>query len=266
MKNLTELLEEYEKRGDSMDAFERDNMDALLMQRGVRPPSRTGAVKISSAKIHPNQPKGGDKAQFDIRIKRNSANIANTNLECAVFGSTHLDGGYQGIVNPASGGSFVVTGAIYNTLPDRVRFAHTVGANTDQIDVFCNQINYPTFVKSTQSDLFRISNIRYTLTDPTQLGQFATPFEVRTKSLFGKASANPVSVASFKKPEQFQNGIIDLPIEAVIDKETILMVSMFPAVCEVTLSIFVERFHKRDAMDLKRLKGSHYDDLDEYEM
>lgn len=255
MKNLDELLSEYEQFGDSMDAYERENMDALLMQKGINPASVRGYHNLASipngVKIHPNQKGTGDKAQFDIVISRATANIAQ-NLECMIFGAQHLDGGYQnGMVNPASGGSVVVTGGIWNTLPTTVRFAHTVGANTDNINISCNQVNYPSFLKASLNATYRISNIRYTLTDPTQLAQFSTPFEVRTKSLFGKADQNPISVTSFKKPEQFQAGILDIPVEVIVDAETGIMVSMTNLVCTITLSVFVERFNKNDRFDLR---------------
>jgi len=254
MKNLDELLNEYERFGDSMDAYERQDMDALLMQKGINPASVKGYHNIAAipngVKIHPNQKGTGDKAQFDIVISRATATIA-SNLECMIFGAQHLDGGYgNGMVNPASGGSFVVTGGIWNTLPTTVRFAHTVGANTDNINITCNQVNYPTFLKASLNATYRISNIRYSLNNPAQLDQFTTPFEVRTKSLFGKADQNPISVTSFKKPEQYQNGIIDLPVEIMVDGETGIMVSMTPLAVTITLSVFVERFNKQDRFDL----------------
>lgn len=256
MKNLDELLSEYETYGDGMDAYEQQNMDALLMQKGVNPADFRGRlVRSSNAQIHPNQSKGGDKAQFDIVISRATVTIAQ-NLECMVFGSQHLDGGYgNGMVNPASGGSLVVTGGIWNTLPTTVRFAHTVGANTDNINITCNQVNYPSFLKAGLNCIYRISNIRYTVSDTTANGllQFSVPFEVRTKSLFGKADQNPISVASFKKPENFQAGIIDIPTEIWLDGETGIAVSMTNAVAQtVTLSVFVERFNKQDRYDLTR--------------
>ena len=256
MKNLDELLNEYENYGDGMDAYEQQNMDALLMNKGINPSSFRGRLaSTTNAKIHPNQSKGGDKAQFDIVINRPTVTIAQ-NLECMIFGSQHLDGGYQnGMVNPASGGSVVVTGGIWNTLPTTVRFAHTVGANTDNINITCNQVNYPTFLKAGLNVIYRISNIRYTVSDTSANGllQFSCPFEVRTKSLFGKADQNPISVASFKKPENFQAGIIDIPVEIFLDGETGLVVSMTNAVAQtVTLSVFVERFNKQDRYDLTR--------------
>ena len=130
------------------------------------------------------------------------------------------------------------------------RSDHTVGANTDNINITCNQVNYPTFLKASLNATYRISNIRYSLNNPAQLDQFTTPFEVRTKSLFGKADQNPISVTSFKKPEQYQNGIIDLPVEIMVDGETGIMVSMTPLAVTITLSVFVERFNKQDRFDL----------------
>lgn len=262
-KNILDIVGDVEnledgvmQRINSLDALEREEMNAVLMSRGHEPihdkvwDGGDNLVTMSRAKIHPNQA-GGDKAQFDIIISRATANIAATSLEAAIFGQIHYEGGYaRGIVNPAPGGSFVVTGGIHDALPTTVRIAHTVGANTDNINITCNQINYPSFLSSMGKDLFRLSNIRYTLNDPTQLSQFAELMEFRTKSLFGKGGQNPVSISSFKKPEQFQNGIIDIPVNVDIDKETALVVSLAPLVVSITLSVFVSKFNKLDAYNM----------------
>lgn len=272
MKNILDIVGDVEnledgvmQRINSLDSLERSNLNSVLMSRGHEPihnevwEGGDNLVQMSRAKIHPNQGKG-DKAQFDIIVSRTSAAIAGTSLEAALFGQIHYEGGYaKGILNPAPGGSFVVTGGIHDALPTLVRVAHTVGANTDNIDITCNQVNYPTFLSSMGKDLFRLSNIRYTLNDPTQLVQFAELLEFRTKSLFGKGGQNPISVSSFKDPNQFQNGIIDIPVNVDIDKETALVISMAPIVVSVTLSVFVSKFNKLDAYNMNQgVKSTQY--------
>lgn len=251
MKNLQELLNEFERKGNNMDSLEMDHLNALVMTKLGLPPvaGRANQIKLASRNIHPNQGTG-DKAQFDITIQRLTATIAATSLEVPVFGATHVDGGYTGVVNPAAGGSFAVLYGCNAVLPNQLNIRHTVGANNDTIAVKCNQISYPSFLGAMRTDMFRISNIRYSINDTSANGllQFSEIFDVRTKSLFGKADQNPLSVLSFKKPENFQAGIIDIPVDMDVwkDRAFVLSVnSLFTGV--ITLSIFVERFEKRNS-------------------
>ena len=86
-KNLAQLLDEFERKGENMDSFEASHLNAQLMHMGYPPiAGRTGLVNIPShINIHPNQG-GGDKAQFDIIIQRNSANITATfKVQCSAL-------------------------------------------------------------------------------------------------------------------------------------------------------------------------------------
>jgi len=145
----------------------------------------------------------------------------------------------------------VVSGGFGSAIPDRIRFAHTVGANTDNIDITCNQVPYPTFLDATGNDVFRISNIRYILTNPADTIQYTQLFSFKTKTLFGKDAGNAVSVNAYKKPEQFQAGVIDIPVNADIDKETYILLNMATGASaypfSVQISVFVEKFARIDA-------------------
>ena len=94
-------------------------------------------------------------------------------------------------------------------------------------------------------DLFRLSKIRYTISDTTLTDQFQKQFKVVERSLFGKVNTNAISVSAYKDPRQFQAGIIDLNAVIDIDSETCILTSIRPtAAFSVTLSIFVEKFDK----------------------
>lgn len=254
-KGMGALLEEYDRKGDDMDAFEGDHLNGLLQSNGLPPIyGRDNLVEIGKGvTIHPNS-SVSDKAIFNIRVQRLTANIA-APLEIAIFGTTHAQSGYIGRINPAAGGSFVVAGGLNSAVAatvDRMRFTHTVGAGVDIIDVTCLEVPYPTFLNAQGTDLFVISNIRYTLDDATQTSQFAQALEQRQKSLFGKADQNPIPVLAFKKPEQFQAGIIDVPCNIPIDKESFLALSVVNLVTSFTLSMFVSRFRKHDSQELPK--------------
>ena len=252
MSRLQQLMNEFERKGDQMDSFEADHLNAMLMTNGV--PAVAGrqnmGVKLPFANIHPNSG-GGDKAQFDIQIQRLTANIAQS-LEVPIFGATHDISGYVGVINPATGGSFSVAYGTNNALPNALRITHVVGAGTDIIQVTCNQLPYPAFLEAMRTDMFRVSNIRYSINDTSANGltQFSEIFEFRTKSLFGKADQNPISVLSFKKPENFQAGIIDLPVDVDIWKDRLAALSvnrLFTGT--ITLSVFIEAYAKRSPLN-----------------
>lgn len=253
-RGLAALLAEYDQRGADMDSWENaEAANALLMQANLPPIfDRKAVVQMGAGvQLHPNMV-AGDKAQFTINISRATANIASA-VEIPIFGAIHFASGYVDRINPTSGGSFTVTGGVnvagFNNV---VRVTHTNGGS-DITTISCTEVPYPTFLSSNIPDLFLISNIRYSLNDPTQLSQFTQTFEVRQKSLFGSGAQNPLNPSSFKKPEQFQAGIIDIPCNIPIDKETYLVVGVAALVISFSLSIFVQRFSKRDKVDLRPL-------------
>ena len=243
MNNLRKILNGAQHSVDVVSNYDdRYHVDKASQMVAKRP-----MVTVDS---HQNPRGTQDKAQFDIIVTRQTGDITQP-LQCAIFGGMYFQSAYAGLVQPATGGSLVVTGGINSAVPTAVRFAHTVGANTDQIDISCNQTNYPSFLQATTNDLFKISNIRYTITDQLNTIQFSQLFQFNNKTLFGKAGQNSVSVGAYKKPEQFQAGIIDIPVNAIIDKGTMIVMNMshlaaaFPFT--VQLSIFVQRFDKYDA-------------------
>lgn len=254
-RDLTSLLEDFNQRGGNLDSYEESaHLNGLLMQAGLPPIANRSAMvdMASTLRTHPNMV-NGDKAQFTINVSRATAAIASA-VEIPIFGSMHFASGYVDRINPTSGGSFTVTGGVnvagFNNV---VRVTHVNGANTDITTISCNEVPYPSFLSANNQDLFLISNIRYSLNDPTQLSQFAQTFEMRQKSLFGAGAANPLSPVSFKTPEQFQAGIIDIPVNIPVDKETYLVVGVAALVISFSLAVFVQRFSKHDKVSLKPL-------------
>lgn len=204
--------------------------------------------QLNSKVIPSSQPV---KAQFDITITRNSGNITN-DLEVAVLGFTEIISGYNSFINPVVGGTVTVTGGIYNALPDRYRFTHVSGANTDTIDITCAQHPYPSLLQSSGFDLYKIDNIRYSVTDQTIADtQFNNKFTFSKQTIFGLEKNNPLSVISFKNPMNNQDNIIDIPVSMVMDKETCIVLGVAPPgdndTNEFTLSFFVSMYQKYDA-------------------
>ena len=219
---------------------------------------RPGLVSQSNRRppviVRSHQNPGGklDRAQFDINIRRLTNTIAQP-VPIAIFGTTHLRSGYSQFLIPGGGTTVTVVGGL-NTptagTTDRIRFTFVNGANTDIVDVTCNQVPYPVFLEALGADLFKISNIRYEITNNADIIQFSQQHNFTSKSLFGKQTSDDITIGAYKKPEQFQPGIVDIPISANIDKETMFLMNVTESASAYPLNfqlhVFVEKFQKHD--------------------
>lgn len=245
MPSERELYDYYKlvSQFGSFEAFNENEKTKNTKMAGQMP------MQFSSARIHPGETSRGDAAQFDIIIRRNTKTIVQ-DLQVAIFGFANVAGGYQGFVLPVTGGTVTVTGSIYNTLPDRYRFTHVSGANTDTIDILCNQAAYPTFLQNAALDMYELSNIRYSISDATAQDQFSNTLDFRKNSIFGLEVKNQVTPISFRNPMDEQNTIIDIPLNIPMDKETFIVhgITSTPAMpFEVTLNMFCKNFFKYNA-------------------
>lgn len=109
-----------------------------------------------------------------------------------------------------------------------------------EVIVNCKQVGYGTLLDSISSDRFVINNIRYKVPDLTKTAQFEKQLWLITQSLFGKLATDKVSPAAFQDPRQFQDGIIDIPIEKGIDKQSLIATYLNYDVGEILLSMYVK--------------------------
>ena len=112
--------------------------------------------------------------------------------------------------------------------------------------VRCNQVGYATHLKSLYSDIIRINNIRYTLVDTSTAGltQYNNQLYIQVQTLMGKYNSDFISPTSLKQPQQFQNGIIDIPIEKGIDKNVGVATYINYDSVTQTFSYFVSQLNK----------------------
>lgn len=253
LNGLMGKAESFASYGDGSDYFDQESGN--LISGNTQGMTRAAKRPLMVIQSHQNPGRKLDRAQFDINITRNTAAIAQP-LQVALFGTTHLRSGYsQFIINPAGVTNTVVGGLNTPTAgtTDRIRFTYTDGVGTDFIDITCNQVPYPVFLEALSADIFRISNIRYRLVNNANTIQFSQAHKFQSKSLFGKGSDDDLNVGAYLKPEQFQTGVIDIPIAADVDKETMLMayVSQLAVAYPFTftLSVFVEKFDKHDRLN-----------------
>jgi hypothetical protein len=105
--------------------------------------------------------------------------------------------------------------------------------------VRCSQVAYGALLGSISSDLFVMNMIRYVLPDTTQQAQYQQKLGIYYQSLFGKFDSDSLSPNSYKKPEQMQTNIIDIPLKRGIAKQDILASYIIYTNVETDLSFFV---------------------------
>lgn len=192
-----------------------------------------------------------------------------TQLSAFIFGNSDLSGGFkksQGqfpLVNWNYDTPFVYgrdyANANYGALDATAKatlqkgdlvqtfYAASGGTNYSAFVILrCPGVAYATLVDSLNSDRFWVNNIRYQLPDTTATGllQYDNDIKIMAQSLFGLYAENTVSPTSFKQPNQFQNGIIDVPIKQGVDKNVIFGTYINTYSISQKWSIFVREFDR----------------------
>ena len=78
--------------------------------------------------------------------------------------------------------------------------------------VRCPEIGYGSLLEMLSSDRFLIVGVRYQIPDLTKLSQYARQIQFNNLSIFGKFDNDKLTPNDYKVPEQFQDGIVDIPI------------------------------------------------------
>lgn len=181
-------------------------------------------------------------------ILANHAALA-TQLTAFMFGQSDQQGGFKNAQGqfPLSGGwAYDVTPFVYGYQLATTTFGNLDATAKAQLQVGdlvipyqavnaainvvglviirCQEVSYGKLLASLSSDRFYLNNIRYVLTDTSAAGltQFNNNLFLLSESIFGKFNKDSVAPDTFKQPEQFQNGIIDVPIKKGFDKGVLL--------------------------------------------
>jgi hypothetical protein len=260
-KYLDDALQDLE----NMDSLEADNHIEHLKRVAAKKGDSSALRQLQKAQnsLRSNAPrsfggnasaqgvKGAVAAAFTLKVTRDSANIAQY-LPFALFGANASHSAYEQIITPMLPSGVVLTSVAIGrdnastTNRQKAIFTFTEGVNVDTVTVECKQVPYPDLLAATSSDSFRISQIRYSLSDSAQLAQFDEEIQLISKSIFGKTTSDTLTPSSYKAPDQYQNGIIDLQSVILnVDSEfifahTIKNVASF----SISLNSFVERVAK----------------------
>jgi len=173
-------------------------------------------------------PSAQTKAVFKIRVTRATAALA-IDLPYAIFGRNFFSNGYGTIIDVPTGLTLTVTNGVISGTPadyGTVSLSYTDGVNTDEINITSQgAAPYPALLEATISDVFKVTKFRLS-TSAATLDQLDQDLAVKRNSLFGKNISNTITIDSFKSPDQFQSGIVDIPLEVRFDKSTALTGNM----------------------------------------
>lgn len=190
-------------------------------------------------------------------------------LPVFLFGTADFAGGYKNLIQkfPVNGWTYgrpFIFGAdepdaaydanVTNLLQRGdlvIPFTATVGPTNfvGLVRVRCKSVAYGTLLDASGSDRFVINMLRYVV-DQTATSQYSEQINIVTQSLFGKGAEDFVSPNSYKIPEQFQNGIVDIRIRVPVDKHKSLASYVEYDATDnspITWSIFVSAVAKLNA-------------------
>lgn len=189
-------------------------------------------------------------AQFTIQVKRLTATIA-APLPVMLFDPIDRANGYRQALQSRLPAGVTITsaeGGEATGKPDSFQFVFASGANTDTVVVSCTTAPYPSFLDALVTDMFDLTKIRVSLSDPSQVVQFQQELLFKSKSMFGLGTENPVVPENFRSPQQYQAGIVDVDVNAKFDKQTGIIVPIIPvANLQVSVNCYASRFYQQSA-------------------
>lgn len=105
--------------------------------------------------------------------------------------------------------------------------------------VVCNQFPYSGLLQSSSEQPFKITRVRMTTTNDPQI---SNPIVLFKNSFLGSKSQNEINPRNFFSPNQFQNRIIDVPVDFVINGQSGILYTL-NAGETVQWNIEVESYH-----------------------
>jgi hypothetical protein len=204
---------------------------------------------IASAFVNPAMPgsiTSNLSAQVNFQIVRNTATIAQ-DLPVPLFGAFDSANNYANVLQLPTGVSISNIDFGGALKPNTVTITYTSGANSDTVDVTCQEYAYTSFLRALATARFTISNARYTISDTGALGvqQLSKKLQAQTRSMFGKVVTDNIPLGASKSPFQQQNGIVDILGSFTVTPEVTWALD-FQALAnqQVTVSAFITQTDK----------------------
>ena len=225
-QNLENFINDVLNESNGMDSYEVDHLSAVRSVIATHP-SVTNKSEVLAAIDNKIRYKQGNKqatsyradelnsvADFSITCTRLTNTIAQS-LPVPLFSPISAEGGYSEILGSLLGAGTTITSVLYGTnaaLPTMLQITYANGGNSDIIEVTCNTMHYPSFLKDCNNNRFILDRSRLSVSRVANaLAQFNVTMQPYTQTLFGSTTFNRISLGANITPEQFQTGIIDVP-------------------------------------------------------
>jgi hypothetical protein len=208
------------------------------------------AVRYMKGKGHGNiglRPHEGVVVQFDLKIFRNSNNIAQA-LPVPLFGILELERSYRNVLTPLLTGGTVIT-SVVNTDGSLV-ITYTNGSNTDTVTITCAQNSYASVIRATLMNKIDIKALKLVVPTDDYITEFDQPLQWTVRSMFGKIkSQDTVTPTSLIDIDQQIKRIVDIgkPTDPnahflTVDSETTFFVTLNQNLPSYAISIFCNDF------------------------
>lgn len=209
------------------DSYENDSLEVAIQSVHANP-SLTKAQKRDAVKslrekvVSAKSPNAGGlwgfradsenvAADFGITVTRLTNNL-NMALPVPIFGPQSAETAYQQVLNLPAG--VTVSSCVYGSnagQPDKLVITYTDGDVSDVVEVTCNMMPYPGFLKACQTNRYQMSKLRFAVSNTANAQtQFQVTMRPFFETNFGDVRYSRIALGGNITPEQFQTGIIDV--------------------------------------------------------
>lgn len=193
------------------------------------------------------------KLSFTVVAERLTANITKS-LPAMIFGVNDRLSAFQNVMQLPSG--VVLDKMVYGadsaiSAAGKLQLHFKEGLNIDIIEITCQNNPYPVLLESTKTDLLLMNGVRLSISNTTLVSQFDEQIQIVKNAIAGNTKRDNLTPVSYKNPEQFQSGIVDVPEMISIDKETSLQFNIIPtAGFKVSMNFYAGKIQKWNAGEM----------------
>lgn len=223
-------------------AYGRSHFDPTIARRN----NASGAAPAPSAGSSVVQAAQGQKMQVNVAIN----NIALVQLTfelwnwlssaVRVLNPVYASGNYKYIPLLTFEGlaaTIAGTGGTVGFSDNGNLALHGLDTTPDAIPTIgCQEVAYSSFFEASSISPFQVANFRYTVKSDAQIDNNITWFQ---KTFSGGVSQNPINPRSYFTPTQFQDFIIDIPVQFTIGLDSGLFLKV-NTLENVRFSLFIE--------------------------
>jgi len=245
MGQYEDMMNEMSELADNNFNFEPSTFEP---QNADSKRSGISAVKgLASQSQGVKNPNTNNLANFNIQVTRPTRAIVGVSLPFVLFGYQEEVNLYKSLINsilPAG-----VTFTSYTTNGINSTFTYTQGANVDTIVVSCKEYPYVPLVYASSVNRFEVAYMRYRLSVTTQIAQYDEAFTFVKRNMFGITETNPINIGSYQKPEDYNTGIVNVPVAYNVGKSKSITHSIIDsgaANFSITISMFVSKVVTQD--------------------